>query len=108
MEADERHEERFPVPVDVELVAPDGPGDIPEIAVLRDISPHGVGLVHTRPLRVGDFVTCTLLDTPVDLPCTYTIEILWQKPADDEKLFSGGRIVSEENGAPPSGSGHVG
>lgn len=87
-----RREERFPVPVDVELVS----CGAAEPAVLQNISHHGVGLLHARPLETGEIVTCRLLDTPVDLPCTYNVEILWQKPAEGGRLFSGGRIVSAE------------
>lgn len=91
--AERRREERFSVPVDVELMVPDGYSDVPEIAVLRNISNHGVGLIHQRALRIGDVVTCVLLDSPADDRHEYRVEIVWQQRASNGTYHSGGRIV---------------
>lgn len=88
----QRSEERFHVPVDVEL---ESGADIPELATLRDISTQGVGLEHSRPLNVGQVVSCRLLDSPFDSSEIYRIEILWSKTHEDGSFLSGGRILKE-------------
>lgn len=91
--SDRRIDERFIVPVDVELNVPDGYSEIPEIATLRNISTGGIGLEHQRSLRIGEIVGCRLLDTPADVPNEYSVEILWNTQNPDGTYLSGGRFV---------------
>ena len=90
---DQRREERIPLPVHVELQRLVEVPGIPECAVLRDMSENGVALEHSTPLKIGEFVSIKLLDIPVDLPCEYRVEILWQQRDPSGKYTSGGRIV---------------
>ena len=90
-----RTEERIPAPVDVEILVSGGQ---PELAVLRDISSKGIGLQQHSRLPIGEVITCTLLDTPVELPSRYRVEVLWQKEASDGTYFSGGRILTADCG----------
>ncbi len=94
LEFSRRTEERFHVPVDVEMIA--GGQEIPELAVLRDVSTQGVGIEHAIPVNVGQVVTCKLLDIPFDGPNSYRIEILWTDGRrEDGTILSGGRILDE-------------
>jgi hypothetical protein len=48
---------------------PDGASAPPEPVVVRDLAPQGVGLVHTRPMDVGDtFVLALPVHGPGEQP----------------------------------------
>jgi len=93
---EKRREERFPLPIDVELLLPEGDPELPEIAELRDMSENGVGFEHYGRIDVGDVVTFRLLDTPIDLPCEHRVKILWQKQNANGTFSSGGQILPSD------------
>jgi hypothetical protein len=62
--------------------------------VVRDVSPEGIGIMHTAPLRMGDqFVLKLPSDSgrPKGILCTVT---RWR--ADSEKLFSIGAVFTQD------------
>ena len=71
--------------------------ELPDLGVLKDISESGIGLEHNRPIPIGKIVACRVLDAPIDIPCEYRVEILWQKTRADGTYLSGGRILASEH-----------
>ena len=60
-------------------------------AFARDISPLGIGLVHTKPIENGEVVVT--LDLPSGRTIRLRTEIIWCKCFGDGWYASGGRFI---------------
>jgi hypothetical protein len=60
-------------------------------AFARDISPLGIGLVHTRPIESGEVIVT--LDLPSGGSVRLRTEIIWCKSFGDGWYASGGRFI---------------
>ena len=71
-------------------VIPAAPG-VELSAFARDISPLGIGLVHTQPIESGEVVVT--LDLPSGGTVKLRTEIIWCKSFGDGWYASGGRFI---------------
>jgi hypothetical protein len=84
-----RGERRYPFFSPAMITAEDGNGVHP--AFVRDISPAGIGLLHSTPLNANRVMVSisSLAGRPLDM----IVEVKWCRPCGEEWHISGGRFL---------------